>query len=252
MRTRKRSQAQVTVTVTAIPMLTDNYSWLIKDQVSGKLGIIDPAEAAPAIAAIDAAGGHLDFIFLTHHHGDHIDGAPELAGHYGAKIVGNAGDAHRLPKLDISVREGDEVPFGAASARVLDVPGHTLGHIAYYFADGGLLFCGDTMFSLGCGRLFEGTAADMYDSLQKFAELPPETLVCAGHEYTQSNAQFAISVDPENVPLQTRLREVDALRREGKATLPVRLAEEMATNPFLRALDAPSLGRLRTAKDNFR
>ncbi len=242
----------MTVSVTAIPMLTDNYSWLIKDSVSGKIGIIDPAEAPPAIPAIEAAGGHLDFIFLTHHHGDHIDGAPELAKRYGAKVVGNACDAHRLPKLDIPVREGDEVKFGAASARVIDTPAHTLGHIAYYFADGGLLFCGDTMFSMGCGRLFEGTAADMYESLQKFAELPPETLVCAGHEYTQSNAKFAISVDPENTALQARVKEVDALRREGKATLPVRLGVEVATNPFLRALDAQSLGRLRSAKDNFK
>ncbi len=241
----------MTVTVTAIPMLTDNYSWLIKDSPSGSLGIIDPAEAAPAITAIEAAGGHLDFIFLTHHHPDHIDGAPELASRYGAKIIGNAGDAHRLPKLDIAVREGDEVPFGTASARVIDTPAHTLGHIAYYFADGGLLFCGDTMFSMGCGRLFEGTAADMYDSLQKFAELPPETLVCAGHEYTTSNAKFALSVDPENTALQTRVKEVEALRSDNKATLPVRLSVEMATNPFLRALDAPSLGRLRTAKDTF-
>ncbi len=242
----------MTVSVTAIPMLTDNYSWLIRESGTGIFGIIDPAEAAPAIAAIDAAGGQLAFIFLTHHHGDHIDGAPELAAKYGAQIVGNAGDAHRLPKLDIAVREGDKVVFGAASAQVIDTPGHTLGHIAYYFADGGLLFCGDTMFSMGCGRLFEGTAADMYDSLQKFAELPPETLVCAGHEYTQSNAKFAISVDPENTPLQARVKEIDTLRRDGKATLPVRLGVELATNPFLRALDAPSLGRLRTAKDNFK
>jgi hydroxyacylglutathione hydrolase len=242
----------VTVTVTAIPMLTDNYSWLIKETGSGKLGIIDPAEAAPAIAAIEAAGGHLDFIFLTHHHGDHIDGAPELVRRYGAKVVGNACDAHRLPKLDISVREGDAVAFGEASAEVIDTPGHTVGHIAYYFADGGLLFSGDTMFSLGCGRLFEGTAADMFESLQKFAELPPATLVCAGHEYTQSNAKFAVSVDPENTALLGRAKEIDTLRRDGKPTLPVSLGGEMATNPFLRALDAPSLGRLRTAKDSFK
>jgi hydroxyacylglutathione hydrolase len=255
----------VTVTVSAIPMLTDNYAWLIRDSVSGELGIVDPAQAAPAIAAIDAGGpapggpapgdpaprGRLDFIFLTHHHGDHIDGAVELAKRYGAKIVGNAGDAHRLPKLDIEVREGDEVPFGAATARVIDTPGHTLGHIGYYFADGGLLFCGDTMFSMGCGRLFEGTAADMHASLQKFAVLPSETLVCAGHEYTQSNAKFAVSVDPENAALLARAREVSMLRQDGKPTLPVTLGVEIATNPFLRALDAPSLGRLRRLKDNF-
>jgi hydroxyacylglutathione hydrolase len=179
MRTEK--EQPVTVTVTAIPMLTDNYSWLLQDSASGKLGIVDPAEAAPAIAAIEAAGGKLDSIFLTHHHGDHIDGVPELVRKYGARVIGNANDAHRLPKLDVAMQEGDAVPFGAASAKVIDTPGHTIGHIAYYFADGGLLFCGDTMFSLGCGRLFEGTAEDMFESLQKFAELPKETLVCAGH-----------------------------------------------------------------------
>jgi hydroxyacylglutathione hydrolase len=249
MRTEK--EQPVTVTVTAIPMLTDNYSWLLQDSASGKLGIVDPAEAAPAIAAIEAAGGKLDSIFLTHHHGDHIDGVPELVRKYGARVIGNANDAHRLPKLDVAMQEGDAVPFGAASAKVIDTPGHTIGHIAYYFADGGLLFCGDTMFSLGCGRLFEGTAEDMFESLQKFAELPKETLVCAGHEYTQSNARFAISVDPENPGLQARVREVEALRHAGEATLPVSLGSEMTSNPFLRALDASSLGRLRTAKDHF-
>jgi hydroxyacylglutathione hydrolase len=242
----------VPVTVTAIPMLTDNYSWLVRDSETGKLGIIDPAEAASAITVIDAAGGRLETIFLTHHHGDHIDGVPELVRKYGASVVGNAGDAHRLPKLDIAVREGDDVPFGTVHARVIDTPGHTLGHIAYYFVEGGLLFCGDTMFSLGCGRLFEGTAEDMYESLQKFAELPKETLVCAGHEYTEANAKFALSVDPQNPGLQHRAREVTSLRSEGKATLPVTLGSEMASNPFLRALDAPSLKRLREAKDNFR
>jgi hydroxyacylglutathione hydrolase len=241
----------MTVTVVAIPMLKDNYSWLVEDSVTGARGIVDPAEAAPAIAVIDQRGGRLDTIFLTHHHLDHVGGAVELARRYGARVVGNAGDAPRLPPLDVAVREEDEVPFGAASARVLETPGHTTGHIAYYFADGGLLFCGDTMFSLGCGKLFEGTADDMYESLQKFAELPKETLVCAGHEYTEANAKFALSVDPENSGLLTRVREVKALRHEGKPTLPVTLRSELASNPFLRALDAPSLKRLREAKDRF-
>jgi hydroxyacylglutathione hydrolase len=232
-------------------MLSDNYSWLLTETVSGKIGIVDPAEAEPAIAAIEAAGGKLDFIFITHHHPDHTDGVPALAERYGAAVVGNAADAHRLPKLDIAVHEGDEVGFGAALARVIDTPGHTVGQVAYYFKDGGLLFSGDTMFSLGCGRLFEGTAADMYGSLQKFAELPGDTLVCAGHEYTQSNAKFALSVDPDNAALQARAKEVEALRQAGKATLPVTLGSELASNPFLRAVDAASLGRLRAAKDVF-
>jgi hydroxyacylglutathione hydrolase len=241
----------MTVTVAAIPMLTDNYSWLLTDSGSGKIGIVDPAEAAPAIAAVEAAGGHLDYIFLTHHHGDHIDGVPGLVEKYSPVVVGNACDTHRLPKLDLAVREGDSVPFGTASARVIDTPGHTVGHIAYYFQDGGLLFCGDTMFSLGCGRLFEGTATDMFESLQKFVDLPKDTLVCSGHEYTQGNAKFALSVDPDNAALQGRAKEVDTLRAAGKATLPVRLASELAANPFLRALDAQALGRLRSAKDKF-
>jgi hydroxyacylglutathione hydrolase len=232
-------------------MLSDNYSWLLQESASGKVGILDPAAAEPAIAAIEAAGGRLDAIFLTHHHGDHIDGVPALVARYGAPVIGHAADAHRLPKLDVAVHEGDLVDFGAAKARVISTPGHTIGHIAYYFADGGLLFPGDTMFSLGCGRLFEGTAADMFQSLQKFSDLPDATLVCAGHEYTQSNAKFALHVEGENEALRARVAEVAALRAAGKHTLPVSLGTERATNPFLRAPDAEALGQLRAAKDVF-
>ncbi len=241
----------MTVTAKAIPMLSDNYSWLLTESVSGKVAIVDPAEAEPAIAAIKAAGGRLDMIFLTHHHGDHIDGVPELMARFHPVVVGNAGDAHRLPKLDIAVHEGNLVDFGAAKVRVIETPGHTLGHIAYYIADGGILLAGDTMFSLGCGRLFEGTAADMFHSMQKLNDLPGETLVCAGHEYTASNAKFALAVDPENQALQHRADEVKALRAAGQHTLPVTLASERETNPFLRAPDAEALGKLRAAKDNF-
>ena len=241
----------MTVTATAIPMLSDNYSWLLRESVSGKVAIVDPAEAEPAIAAIEAAGGRLDVIFLTHHHGDHIDGAPALMARYKPVVVGNAADAHRLPKLDVAVHEGELVDFGAAKVRVIDTPGHTVGHISYYIADGGVLLPADTLFSLGCGRLFEGTAADMFRSLQKFSDLPDETLVCAGHEYTASNAKFALAVDADNQALQARAAEVTALRAAGKATLPVTLGAERATNPFLRAADVETLGRLRAQKDNF-
>lgn len=241
----------MTVTTTPIPMLADNYSWLLNDSATGKLGIVDPAEAEPAIAAIEAAGGKLDFIFLTHHHGDHIDGVPTLVARYKPTVVGNAADAHRLPKLDVAVHEGDLVDFGAAKARVIATPGHTLGHIAYYFADGGVLLPGDTLFSLGCGRLFEGNAADMFRSLQKFSDLPGATLVCAGHEYTASNANFALSVDGENGALRARAAEISALRAAGQPTLPVTLDSERACNPFLRAPDAESFGRMRKAKDSF-
>ncbi len=241
----------MTVTATAIPMLSDNYAWMLRESVSGKLAIVDPAEAEPAIAAIEAAGGRLDMIFLTHHHGDHIDGVPALVARYAPVVVGNAADAHRLPKLDIAVHEGELVDFGAAKVRVMDTPAHTLGHVSYYIADGGILLPGDTLFSLGCGRFFEGTAEDMFRSLQKFADLPGETLVCGGHEYTQSNAKFALAMDPENAALRARAEEVTALRAAGGATLPVSLASERATNPFLRAGDVETLGRLRAAKDRF-
>ncbi len=241
----------MSVTATAIAMLSDNYSWLLKESVTGKVGIVDPAEAAPAIAAVEAAGGRLDYVFLTHHHGDHIDGVPELVARYHPVVVGNAADAHRLPKLDVAVHEGDLVDFGAAKARVIDTPGHTVGHISYVFADGGLLFSGDTLFSMGCGRLFEGTAEDMFKSMRKFDDLPDETLVCCGHEYTASNAKFAVSVDAENEALQARAAEVSALRAAGQPTIPVALGVERATNPFLRSADAEELGRLRGAKDKF-
>src|SRR5271156_1473230 len=214
-------------------MLSDNYSWLLRESVSGKVAIVDPAEAEPAIAAIEAVGGKLDVIFLTHHHGDHIDGVPALVAKYHPLVVGNAADAHRLPKLDTAVHEGELVDFGAAKLRVIDTPGHTVGHISYYIADGGILLPGDTLFSLGCGRLFEGTAADLFRSLQKYSDLPDETLVCAGHEYTVSNVKFALAVDPDN------------------QALPVTLGSERAANPFLRAPDEATLGSLRSRKDTF-
>ncbi len=241
----------MTVTAQAIPMLTDNYSWLLREDKAGKTGIVDPAEAAPAIAVLEAAGLGLDFIFLTHHHPDHVGGAEALRERYGAQIVGNRADAHRLPRLDVPVHEGALVEFGAANARVIEVSGHTLGHIAYYFADGGLLFAGDTLFSMGCGRLFEGTPQQMFDAIAKFAELPDETMLCCGHEYTASNVRFALSVEPENQALRARAEEVAALRARGLATVPVSLGRERATNPFIRAASVAEFAERRAAKDNF-
>jgi hydroxyacylglutathione hydrolase len=239
------------VTATPIPMLSDNYSWLLIEGLSGKIGMVDPAEPEAAIEAIEIMFGTLDFIFLTHHHDDHIGGVKALVEKYHPLVVGNAADARRLPKLDIPVMEGYTVAFGAATAEVLAVPGHTNGHIAYYFEEGGVLLPGDTMFSLGCGRLFEGTAEDMFGAFRKFDALPDSTYVCPGHEYTAANAKFALSVDPDNVALKERVEQVTALRAINRPTLPVRLGMERAANPFLRAATAEEFGRLRAAKDIF-
>lgn len=238
------------LTIQAVPLLSDNYAWLLRDG-SGAVAIVDPGEAAPVIEALDAAGGRLDFVILTHHHGDHIAGTDELRTRYGAKVIGAKADAHRLPKLDQSVAEGDRVALGASSARVLDTPGHTRGHIAYVFEADHALLCGDTMFSLGCGKLLEGTAAEMYSSLQKFAKLPPGTLVYCGHEYTESNARFALHATPDNAALQAMATRVKEMRAKGQATVPSKLADELAANPFLRAPDVATLADLRARKDKF-
>jgi hydroxyacylglutathione hydrolase len=237
------------ITVQAVPVLSDNYAWLLRDAGSGAVAIVDPGEAAPVIAAVEAAGGRLDAIWLTHHHGDHVAGTDEVRARFGAKVLGAAADAYRLPKLDQTVVEGDVVALGGSTARVLDTPGHTLGHIA--FVSEGVLLCGDTMFSLGCGRLLEGTAADMFASLRKFAVLPPETMVYCGHEYTESNARFALHATPDNAALQAFADGVRRKRAAGEATVPSRLADELAANPFLRAPDVATLADLRSRKDKF-
>ncbi|MBW6400176.1 hydroxyacylglutathione hydrolase [Roseomonas sp. HJA6] len=239
------------VTVTALPCLSDNYAWVLRAP-DGRVAVCDPGEAAPVIAAVEAMGKGLDLILLTHHHGDHVDGVKELVDRYGAKVLGAKADAHRLPPLDIVVEPGQTVDVLGVPMKVLASDGHTRGHVALYFPECGFVLCGDTLFSLGCGRLIEGTAAEMFDSLQRLAALPAETLVCCGHEYTQSNARFALTVEPENVALQARAKEVDALRAAGKPTVPTTMGLELATNPFLRARDVATLARIRTAKDNFR
>jgi len=242
----------MTLSAHAVPLLSDNYAWLLRDEATGMTAFVDPADAGACIAAIDAAGGRLDMILLTHHHGDHVAGADAVRAHYGCPVVGAAADERRLPRLDRAVTEGDTVALGDSVLRVIDTPGHTVGHIAFFGGDNHVLICGDTLFSLGCGRLLEGTAADMHASLHKLAALPEDTLVCCGHEYTQSNARFALHADPDNAALRSRAKEVDRLRQTGRPTIPSRLADEMAENPFMRAPDVATLARLRTEKDSFR
>jgi hydroxyacylglutathione hydrolase len=240
----------MSITAIGVPILSDNYAWLLRDTGSGAVAIVDPADPAPIIAAIEEkAGGRLDLILLTHHHDDHIAGTDAVRARFGAKVVGAAADAHRLPKLDRAVREGDTVMLGETAAEVIDTPGHTRGHIAYAFP--GVLLCGDTLFSLGCGRLLEGTPAEMFASLAKFARLPGDTLVCCGHEYTQSNARFALTVEPDNAALQARSAEVARLREKGLPTVPSTLAAERAENPFIRAGDVARLADIRAKKDKF-
>jgi hydroxyacylglutathione hydrolase len=241
----------VTVTVQPVPILADNYAWLLRDSPTGATAIVDPADAQAVSAAIDAAGGRLDLILLTHHHADHTAGTDEVRARYGCKVVGAAADAHRLPKLDQAVSGGDTVMLGSAAGQVIETPGHTSGHISFFFPDGDVLLCGDTLFSVGCGRLLEGDAADMFASLAKLAALPADTLVCCGHEYTESNVRFALTVEPDNKALQARAAEVKSLRARGAFTVPSSLGQELQTNPFLRAPNAARLGEIRAAKDRF-
>jgi hydroxyacylglutathione hydrolase len=235
----------------AVPILSDNYAWLLRCSETGAVAIVDPAEEAPVLAAIEAAGGRLDLILLTHHHGDHIAATDPVRARYGAPVVGAAADRHRLPHLDQEVAEGAEVKLGASVLHVWETPGHTVGHISFVIPDGGVLLCADTLFSLGCGRLLEGTPAQMFNSLQRLAALPPETLVCCGHEYTASNARFARHADPDNAALAAYAATVTARRDAGQPTVPSVLSDELACNPFLRAADVATLADLRARKDHF-
>ena len=236
----------------AVPMLSDNYAWLLRDEATGAVAFVDPADADACIAAVEAAGGRLDTILLTHHHDDHVAGTEAVRARYGCSVVGAAADARRLPRLDRAVTEGDAVALGGSSLRVIDTPGHTVGHIAFFGGENHVLVCGDTLFSLGCGRLLEGTAADMFGSLRKLAALPGDALVCCGHEYTQSNARCARPAEPGTPARRARAAAVDRRRDAGPPTVPSRLSDELAENPFLRAPDVAALAKLRKEKDTFR
>lgn len=223
-----------------IPVLSDNYVYLAHDPDSGACAVIDPAVVRPVLDALDAKGWTLTHILNTHHHDDHVGGNMEIKAATGCTIVGPRADRGRIPGIEVEVGDGDTYDLGSQTARVYDVPGHTRGHIAYWFEDSDVLFCGDTIFALGCGRLFEGTPEQMWTSLTKLRALPDATRVYCAHEYTRANADFAITVDPDNAALKERFDEVVRRRRDGQPTVPSTLGEEKATNPFLRA-DAPSL-----------
>jgi hydroxyacylglutathione hydrolase len=241
----------MTVTASPVPILKDNYAWLLRDSGTGATAIVDPADAEPIIEAIEQAGGRLDLILLTHHHADHIAGVDEVRARFKCPVVGAAADQHRLPKLDEALKEGDTVRLGNATAQVIDTPGHTRGQINFFFPDGDILLSGDTLFSLGCGRLLEGTPQEMYTSLRKLAALPADTLVCCGHEYTESNARFALAVDPDNVALHDFVAKVEQLRAAGQPSVPSVLGDELKVNPFLTAQDVTTFATLRAKKDKF-
>ena len=228
--------------IVTVPCLSDNYAYLLRDAASGRVGLVDAPEAGPVEAELARRNWELDLILITHHHADHIQAVDALRGR--AKVVGNAADRGRLPRLDVAVSPGGTVALGESVAEVLDVPGHTVGHVAYYFGGAGALFSADSLMVMGCGRLFEGTPEQMWASLARMAALPDATRVYSGHEYAAANARFALSVDGENVALKTRAAEIAAMRAKGVPTVPARLDLERATNPFLRAGDADFKSRL--------
>lgn len=251
--------------IVTIPCRTDNYAFLLHDADSGETALVDAPEAAPIINALDDLGWSLTQIIITHSHYDHIDGVEELRRKYGAKVIGCKADAHRLPPLDIAVTEGDMIDVGTSTGRVLDVSGHCDDHLAFYFADSQAVFTADSLMALGCGRLFEGTPAQMWDSLSKIAALPADTIVYSGHEYTTANAIFAYSVEPNNAALRTRIQQTIDARAKDIPTVPSTLSDELETNPFLRPAsaeirknlkmnantDAEVFAEIRRLKDNF-
>jgi hydroxyacylglutathione hydrolase len=230
------------LTIHMFPCLADNYGYLLHDAASGSTAAVDTPDAAEIERQLDAKGWRLTHILNTHHHADHAGGNLELKRRTNCTIVGPRADAARIPGIDVAVGEGDVVALGRHTAAVFDTPGHTRGHIVYYFAAARAAFVGDTLFALGCGRLFEGTPGQMWSSLQKILRWPDDTRIYCAHEYTQSNARFALTVEPQNAELRSRAQRVAQLRASGVPTVPSTLGEERATNPFLR----PQSGALRS------
>jgi hydroxyacylglutathione hydrolase len=238
--------------IARIPVLSDNYVWLVHEPRSGETIVIDPAVAEPVLAEAKARGWRISQIWNTHWHPDHVGGNAAIKAATACTVTGPAAEAARISTLDRLVGEGDEVALGTLRATVIEVPAHTAGHIAYHLASEQILFIGDTLFAMGCGRLFEGTAGQMFANMQRLAALPPATAVYCAHEYTLANGRFAVEAEPENEALRSRLAKVEAARIAGEATVPTTIALELATNPFMRAVSADQLARLRAWKDNHR
>ncbi|MDQ7089396.1 MAG: hydroxyacylglutathione hydrolase [Methylococcales bacterium] len=234
-----------------IPVLNDNYIYLLHETSSDQTAVIDPAIAEPVLDTLNTLGLSLNYILNTHHHHDHIGGNVALKKATGCQIVGAEADKSRIPQLDIALKEGDCFQLGAEKARVIATDGHTLGHLVFYFEQANALFCGDTLFAMGCGRLFEGTAEQMWASLNKIAALPQQTQIYCAHEYTETNAVFALSIEPKNADLKFRMEQIKLQRQQGLATVPFSLAEELATNPFLRAENCEAFAEIRQQKDSF-
>lgn len=237
------------LSIKQIPALRDNYIYLLTCKQTGETAVVDPSEAEPVKDAMD--GKNLDYILNTHHHWDHTDGNLPLKDAFGCAIIGSGYDPERVRGIDREVKEGDTFKVGEAEAKVLFVPGHTKGHIAFYFPESEALFCGDTLFAGGCGRMFEGTPEQMFASLKKLANLPGVTKVYCGHEYTENNYTFAHNMAPENTDIQRRLEQVKTMRAADKPTVPSTLEEENRSNIFLLAPDPQTFSTLRDAKDRF-
>jgi hydroxyacylglutathione hydrolase len=220
--------------IVVLPVLSDNYIYLVHDCVSKQTAVIDPALAEPVLSVLAEKQWQLTYIYNTHHHSDHVGGNLELKKRTGCRIFASEYDRNRIPGIDATLTEGDKIYLGNHQVNIFYTPGHTLGHIVYYFISNYILFCGDTLFAMGCGRLFEGTAQQMWSSLQKLKVLPEETLIYCTHEYAQNNAKFALTLEPNNAELQQRMSEVQILRAKGMPTLPATIGIELKTNPFLR------------------
>lgn len=237
--------------IARVPALSDNYIWLVHEPSSGETTVIDPAESAPVLAEAERRGWRITQIWNTHWHPDHTGGNAAIKEATGAKVTGPAAEAAKIPTLDRQVGEGDKVSLGRVEADVLEVPAHTAGHIAYHLPDQATVFVGDTLFAMGCGRLFEGTAEQMHANLQRLAKLPPETEVYCAHEYTLANGRYALVAEPDNDAIRQRVEDVKAARAADIATVPTTIALELATNPFMRSADADQLAARRLEKDRF-